>query len=1015
MLSAEPESSCDSKRDGVGTPLSLQNVPGTAPQTDGDAKPVAPGPASPAHARETAHEAGSGKLSQGTECSAGGLPSLADLHEAAGPKLRPPWLPRRIALRIASNIWFDRAIIGLILANCVFLGLSDPLDTDPDSTLNRVIDVSDRAFLVAFSVEMGVKLLALGVWGPGSYLWDPWNAIDGILVVGGWITYLPSLQQSNLSAIRVVRVLRPLRTINSIEGLRILIDSLLSALPQLLNVLGLCAFIFFLFGLVGLQIFPGKLSQRCHYPANFNGTTAGPVVFSPLVGELCNMDTTSKFTCPTVMALSVSNTSLPERVELRPVQLLCVATFESQNQGLTNFDNIGTAFLTIFQCITLEGWVDVMYWIEETTTAWTNLYFLLLITFGSLFLLNLIIAAMTINLSVERHLKAKQAQVNQWESLAHGGNVQHAQEATTADVLSAAVMAKYQLQLDEMQDAKDAPSSSGMLFRSRAGMQAEESLRELTAKPAVTDVRSDGNERHATSPPQLDRVESASSLLGTLMARRKRNGDVVDSEPEPVQHSRRGRSLRVAPLPAVQESGGGDVVSRPAFQPATESAAVAPTANVPLEPRPRRLQPLPSSQRNLKLPPPTALTQSPLPVVQSPPLLGSRPAQLRPLSIPSSRASTVAAQELGTAASPSCNPPSKLLGLAGPMQAAAGLSHGKGVRVGGLAVSGTRQSHRPGPVSSRQPMPGTVSVRMPPAPKLDELDECAASAKQSPMNVAADREGVHHDVCTAGRGKRFESPQQHAGSGKEGAVATGTSQLEELPDLHRWRPAPQAGWLRHTCFRVVASPTFSLGVMVLIVVNTLLLAVEHHGMEQWLVDMTQVANLILTALFSLEMAIKLVGLGWRGYVHDGFNLFDGFIVLGSWVELGLAIAFEGGSSAVSALRTFRLLRIFKLARSWQSFNVLLATTLRSLPRIGPFSVVLLIFMFIFSLMGMQMFGGKLGTADQRPRANYDSFLWAFTTTFQVLCTRHFPFPVDCARLWLLTCMPCAGSFWRELE
>lgn len=33
------------------------------------------------------------------------------------------------------------------------------------------------------------------------------------------------------------------------------------------------------------------------------------------------------------------------------------------NEGITNFDNFGLAMLTVFQCITLEGWTDVLYWV----------------------------------------------------------------------------------------------------------------------------------------------------------------------------------------------------------------------------------------------------------------------------------------------------------------------------------------------------------------------------------------------------------------------------------------------------------------------------------------------------------------------------------------------------------------------------------------------------------------------------------------------------------------------------
>lgn len=39
----------------------------------------------------------------------------------------------------------------------------------------------------------------------------------------------------------------------------------------------------------------------------------------------------------------------------------CEARWEGPNDGITNFDNFGLAMLTVFQCITLEGWTQVMY------------------------------------------------------------------------------------------------------------------------------------------------------------------------------------------------------------------------------------------------------------------------------------------------------------------------------------------------------------------------------------------------------------------------------------------------------------------------------------------------------------------------------------------------------------------------------------------------------------------------------------------------------------------------------
>ena len=73
----------------------------------------------------------------------------------------------------------------------------------------------------------------------------------------------------------------------------------------------------------------------------------------------------------------------------------------SPNGDVTSFDNIGWAFLTIFQCITLEGWTDVMYDLRATLGNWVDLYFLMLILVGSFIVLNLIIAVIFTAFSVD--------------------------------------------------------------------------------------------------------------------------------------------------------------------------------------------------------------------------------------------------------------------------------------------------------------------------------------------------------------------------------------------------------------------------------------------------------------------------------------------------------------------------------------------------------------------------------------------------------------------------------------
>lgn len=43
------------------------------------------------------------------------------------------------------------------------------------------------------------------------------------------------------------------------------------------------------------------------------------------------------------------------------LKMVCALYWEGPNSGITNFDNFGLAMLTVFQCITLEGWTDVLY------------------------------------------------------------------------------------------------------------------------------------------------------------------------------------------------------------------------------------------------------------------------------------------------------------------------------------------------------------------------------------------------------------------------------------------------------------------------------------------------------------------------------------------------------------------------------------------------------------------------------------------------------------------------------
>uniref|UniRef100_A0AAV2LPZ2 Uncharacterized protein n=1 Tax=Knipowitschia caucasica TaxID=637954 RepID=A0AAV2LPZ2_KNICA len=95
---------------------------------------------------------------------------------------------------------------------------------------------------------------------------------------------------------------------------------------------------------------------------------------------------------------------------------------------------------------------------------------------------------------------------------------------------------------------------------------------------------------------------------------------------------------------------------------------------------------------------------------------------------------------------------------------------------------------------------------------------------------------------------------------------------------------------------------------------------------------------------------------------------------------------DGG---LSVLRTFRLLRVLKLVRFMPALRRQLVVLMKTMDNVATFCMLLMLFIFIFSILGMHIFGCKFSlkteTGDTVPdRKNFDSLLWAIVTVFQIL-------------------------------
>nr|WAX25741.1 sodium channel protein type 4 subunit alpha A [Takifugu obscurus] len=196
---------------------------------------------------------------------------------------------------------------------------------------------------------------------------------------------------------------------------------------------------------------------------------------------------------------------------------------------------------------------------------------------------------------------------------------------------------------------------------------------------------------------------------------------------------------------------------------------------------------------------------------------------------------------------------------------------------------------------------------------------------------------------------------------------------------------------------VVMDPFMDLAITICIVLNTLFMAMEHYPMTEEFDYMLSVGNLIFTGIFAAEMFFKLIAMDPYYYFQVGWNIFDSIIVTLSLVELGLA-----NVQGLSVLRSFRLLRVFKLAKSWPTLNMLIKIIGNSVGALGNLTLVLAIIVFIFAVVGMQLFGKsykdcvcKISSDCELPRWHMNDFFHSFLIVFRILCGEWIETMWDC--------------------
>ncbi|XP_059387037.1 voltage-dependent T-type calcium channel subunit alpha-1G-like isoform X6 [Carassius carassius] len=841
----------------------------------------------------------------------------------------------------------------VILLNCVTLGMFQPCeDSHCDSERCKILEDFDDFIFAFFAVEMVIKMVALGIFGKKCYLGDTWNRLDFFIVLAGMLEYSLNLQNVSFSAVRTVRVLRPLRAINRVPSMRILVTLLLDTLPMLGNVLLLCFFVFFIFGIVGVQLWAGLLRNRCFLPENFSLPTSldlhnyyhtenddeNPFICSqPRENgmRLCTSIPTlheEGRQCQLDMAAynSTDNTTC---VNWNKYYTNCSAGEANPFKGAINFDNIGYAWIAIFQVITLEGWVDIMYFVMDAHSFYNFIYFILLIIVGSFFMINLCLVVIATQFS---ETKQRESQLMKEQRVRFRSN------ASTLNSFSEPGSCYDELLKYLVHVIRKGTRQIGHLIRAarrRAGLQ-------ICASPVL-------------EPPPTKRRHQ-----------KQRQGSI-----RPIMHHHHHLHHHYhLGNGSVRIDGGreGDIQSSQSVNTSNSGHHMLPVIVPQKEPLCGSLGP--------------SGAESVHNVYQT-------AGHLEPLRCSPSPCSMVfqayKRNSVPFAAPVHKNYPTLQSSLALEQLRQRILEQGGGSCTASVL---TNLNIPPTPINTSQCL---VETQGPPGKIIFKDALMNRSGTNLDTTLTFDPETCPYCAKAMANDSEGVDGIETADSDSEGVYEfTQDAHYRDSRDPNRKkklfalgaRAAKVVLFWRLVCdtFRkIVDSKYFGRGIMIAILINTLSMGIEFHEQPDELTNALEISNIVFTSLFALEMLLKLLVYGPFGYIKNPYNIFDGIIVVISVWEI---VGQQGGG--LSVLRTFRLMRVLKLVRFMPALQRQLVVLMKTMDNVATFCMLLMLFIFIFSILGMHLFGCKFGSerdGDTLPdRKNFDSLLWAIVTVFQIL-------------------------------
>ncbi|XP_041772293.1 sodium channel protein para isoform X26 [Anopheles merus] len=860
---------------------------------------------------------------------------------------------RRVAIYILVHPLFSLFIITTILVNCILM----IMPTTPTVESTEVI------FTGIYTFESAVKVMARGfILQPFTYLRDAWNWLDFVVIALAYVTM--GIDLGNLAALRTFRVLRALKTVAIVPGLKTIVGAVIESVKNLRDVIILTMFSLSVFALMGLQIYMGVLTQKCIKEFPLDGSWGNLTDES---WELFNSNDTNWFYSESGDIPLCGNSSGAGQCD---EGYICLQGYgKNPNYGYTSFDTFGWAFLSAFRLMTQDYWENLYQLVLRSAGPWHMLFFIVIIFLGSFYLVNLILAIVAMSYD-ELQKKAEEEEAAEEEAL---------REAEEAAAAKAAKLEAQQAAAAAAANPEIAKSPSDFSCHSYELFVGQEKGNDDNNKEKMS-IRSEGLE----SVSEITRTTAPTATAAGTAKARKVSAASLSLPGSPFNLRRGSRGSHQFTI----RNGRGRFVGVPGSdrKPLVLSTYLDAQEHLPYADDSNAVTPMSEENGAIIVPVYYANLgsrhssytshQSRISYTSHGDLLGgmTKESRLRNRSARNTNHSIV--------------PPPNANNLS-----YAETNH-KGQRDFDLtqdcADDAGKIKHNDNPFI--EPAQTQTVVDMKDVMVLNDIIEQAA--------------GRHSRASDHGVSVYYfptEDDDEDGPTFKDKALEF----LMKMIDIFCvwdccWVWLKFQEWVAF----IVFDPFVELFITLCIVVNTLFMALDHHDMDPDMEKALKSGNYFFTATFAIEATMKLIAMSPKYYFQEGWNIFDFIIVALSLLELGLE-----GVQGLSVLRSFRLLRVFKLAKSWPTLNLLISIMGRTMGALGNLTFVLCIIIFIFAVMGMQLFGKNYVDNVDRfpdhdlPRWNFTDFMHSFMIVFRVLCGEWIESMWDCMLVGDVSCIP----------